>query len=305
MEQFEHGGGVKRAALETGLPEEEVLDFSASINPLGPPEGVMQAVRQSLAQICHYPEIDGASLERDLARHHQLEPGCVLAGSGSTELIYTLPRALESKRALLVVPCFSEYERSLRQAGATIDRFALPPEEGFRLDPQRLLGQLHPDTDLVWLASPGNPTGATVPVGDIEALCQGIGEAALVLDEAFIDFVPEASAACLLGRCPNLYILRSLTKFYAIPGLRAGYLLGSVTGISRLRSKRIPWTLSTPALAAASACLAEEDYRRRTLEMIPPLRRELACGLEGLGLEVFPSEANYLLARLPSGHSAG
>jgi threonine-phosphate decarboxylase len=106
----------------------------------------------------------------------------------------------------------------------------------------------------------------------------------------------------VLGRVPahaNLYVFRSLTKFYAIPGLRVGYLAGPVRGVARLTAAQPPWTLSTPSLAAAIACLAAEDFRQRTLESIPPLRLQLTEGLKDLGLTVYPSEANFLLARLP------
>lgn len=295
----EHGGGVARAARELGVPVSEIVDFSASINPLGIPEGVLAASREALGEAMHYPEIDAASLAEALAAHHGLPAAHMLPGSGSTELIYLFPRVLRPRRALLVTPAFSEYERSLVQAGTQIDVFPLRAEEQFRLDPERLMRAVDPATDLVMLANPGNPTGAGIDPEMIEQIARAVREQALVaVDEAFVDFCPERS---VLGRVPdhgNLYVFRSLTKFYAIPGLRVGYLAGPSRGVARLAEHREPWALSAPALAAGQACLGEARYREQTLSLVPKLRKDLAAGLESLGMTVFPGEANYLLARL-------
>jgi threonine-phosphate decarboxylase len=297
--RFAHGGAVAQAARELGVPLEKILDFSASINPLGMPGEVLEAAREALNYAVHYPEIDASSFVAALEAAHGLPARHFLAGSGSTELLYLFPRVLRPRRILLVTPAFSEYERSLNQVGTVIDIFPLSPDDDFHLDPFLLMHSLHPDTDLVLLANPGNPTGAGIDPSVIETIARGVREQALVaVDEAFIDFCPERSVLGAVGHHGNLYVFRSLTKFYAIPGLRAGYLAGPAVGIARLRAAKEPWTLSAPALAAAGACLGQEDYRQRTLAMIPPLRKDLARGLEDLGMTVFPSEANFLLARL-------
>jgi threonine-phosphate decarboxylase len=306
MNRYAHGGGAHRLARELGRPLADILDFSASINPLGMPPAVLAAARQGVAEAVHYPEIDAASLRAALALHHRLPPECLLPAGGSTELLYLAARALRPRRALLVTPAFSEYERALAQVGTKIDLFPLLPEEGFQLDLCRLLRSIRPDTDLVLLANPGNPTGARVAPEQIEALARAVREQALLaVDEAFVDFCPEASVIGRVQEHTNLYVFRSLTKFYAIPGLRAGYMAGSPRGIARLAELQHPWPLSTPALAAALACLGEAEFRAATLEAIPRLRQALAQGLTELGLSVFPSQANYLLARLEgAGESA-
>ncbi|BCR03751.1 threonine-phosphate decarboxylase [Desulfuromonas versatilis] len=247
----------------------------------------------------HYPEIDAASLAEALASHHGPPVAHLLPGSGSTELIYLFPRVLRPRRALLVTPAFSEYERSLVQAGTQIDVFPLRVEEQFRLDPERLLRALDSSTDLVMLANPGNPTGVGIDPGVIEQIARAVREQAVVaVDEAFVDFCPHRSVLEKVPLHGNLYVFRSLTKFYAIPGLRVGYLAGPARGIARLSEAREPWALSAPALAAGRACLGEQGFRERTLLELPRLREELGRGLEDLGLTVFCGEANYLLARL-------
>jgi len=302
MKRFAHGGNVFQVARELGLAPSAVLDFSASINPLGMPAGVHQAALEALEQAVHYPEIDAASLTAALAAHLGLPAANLLPGSGSTELLYLVPRVLRPRRALLVTPAFSEYERSLQQAGAVIDYFPLSPDDGFRLDVGSLLRRLTPQTDLVLLANPGNPTGAAIEPAVVEEITRAVREQAVVgVDEAFVDFAPELSVIDRVPQHANLYVLRSLTKFYAIPGLRAGYLAGPERGIARLAAARPPWPFATVAQAAAEAALGEEAYRRQTLETIPVLRRQLTEGLTALGITVFPSAANFLLARLQDG----
>ncbi|MDO3377535.1 threonine-phosphate decarboxylase CobD [Geoalkalibacter halelectricus] len=300
MQPIEHGGNILQTARELGVAPETILDFSASINPLGVPETVMAAVHACLAHIQHYPEIAGASLTHQLATHHGLPATQFVPGNGSTELIYLLPRVLRPRRALLLAPCFGEYARSLTQSGCAVDPYPLRAEEDFLFDPLRLLHQIRPDTDLVVLANPGNPAGTRMPAEALLELADGLREQALVLvDEAFMDFCPEHSLLPHLLAHANLLVLRSLTKFYAIAGLRAGYLAGPAPIVARLAEAREPWTLSTPGLAAARACLDAEAYRRRTLELIPQWRDQLRRGLQELRFRVFPGQANYLLAHCP------
>ncbi len=301
----DHGGDVWGAARELGCPVEEILDFSASINPLGIPEGVLRAAREALPLSIHYPEPDAASLRRELSAFHDLSEANILPGNGSTELIHLFARVLRPRRALLVTPAFSEYRKALERSDTLIEPFPLHPADVFRFDPVALLRRLTPETDLVLLANPGNPTGTGIDPAALEAVVRGAGEGLVVaVDEAFIDFCPKRSVIERVGGNDNLYVFRSLTKFYAIPGLRAGYLAGPTAGIARLERASSPWAFSAPSLAAARACLSQADYRCLTLETIPVLRSRLAAGLTSLGATVFPSEANFLLFRLETGPAA-
>ena len=247
-----HGGGVDRAASELGVPREKILDFSASINPLGLSDSVRQAIVQALDRVTDYPEIDAQSLCRALSRQQNLPEQHLLPGSGSTELIYLLPRVLRPRRALIIEPAFSEYAPALLQAGCLIDSLALSAEDDFYFDPQRVLDALHPETEMVMLANPGNPTGVAIDPLSLRTLATALGNCRLVVDEAFVDFSSEHSLLEAVAEYSNLFVLRSLTKFYAIPGLRVGYLAGPAEEIARLAAERQPWTLSNLAIAAAS-----------------------------------------------------
>lgn len=299
MSRYSHGGGIHQAAAELQRPVAELLDFSASINPLGMPAAVRAAAAAALDDAVHYPEIHAESLVAALAAHHHLDPRHFLPGNGSTPLFALFARTFRPRRALVVRPAFSEYQRALVIAGSEIDLFDLAPEENFSLDVAQLLQQITPATDLLLLANPGNPTGARIEATTILTLAHALREQALVaVDEAFIDFSPDVSILQAVASQPNLYIFRSMTKFYAIPGLRIGYLAGPINGISRLQEEAEPWALSTVAIAAAKAALTATAYHEESLRLIPQLRNQLADGLRNLGLHVYPSAANYLLLHL-------
>lgn len=302
MSAYSHGGGIHQAAAELQRPLSDLLDFSASINPLGMPAAVLDAARAALGEAVHYPEIHADSLAAALADHHYLDRRHFLPGNGSTPLFALFARTLRPRRALVVRPAFSEYQRALELAGTIIDYFDLAAEEEFRLDPDRLLAAMTPTTDLLLIANPGNPSGALIDPELLLSLIRSLKERAVVaIDEAFIDFSPQASILPAIASEPNLYLFRSLTKFYAIPGLRAGYLAGPPAGIARLQEEAEAWALSNVAIAAAKAALQATEYRQESLRLIPILRRELAAGLGALGLKVFPAAANYLLVRLEDG----
>jgi threonine-phosphate decarboxylase len=261
---------------------------------------VLAAAREALDDVCHYPESDAASLAGALAEHHGLPRECVLAGAGATEFIFLLPRMLRPRRVLLVQPAFGEYRPALLQAGAVVDTHQLDAADGFRLDRAALCVALRPDTDLVWLACPLNPSGTGYPRELLLELMDALPSSVrLVIDEAFIDFAPLLSLVDQVAVRSNLIILRSLTKFYAIAGLRIGWLVAAPDLVQVLAAGREPWRLSTPAIAAGLACLHADALRVATLQAIPVLRNELAVGLTKLGCVAYPSVANYLLCRLP------
>ena len=299
--RHDHGGNLRALANAAGLPEGRILDFSASINPLGLSPGVEAAITRAIPRLIHYPDPQASALQSALARYHGLSSDCVLVGNGSTELIYLLARALAPRRALILHPAFSEYEAALELSGCRIERVILAEEHGF-LPRRSLLASKLADQELVILANPGNPTGLLIPAGDLLSLAAASHEAGavLVVDEAFIDFVEEASLKNALDRFPRLILLRSLTKFFALPGLRIGYALASSGLLGRLRPWKEPWSVNGLAEAAGAAAVQDRGYQENSRSLIPSWREALATGLQKFGaLRVFPGAANYLLVKLP------
>lgn len=307
--QFEHGGTIFAVARELGLQPEDLLDFSASINPLGPPPGVRQAVIAAIGQSVHYPDSGCTELRAALADRHGLTPAQVVVANGSTELIHLLPRLerFGRKRALLVAPTFSEYSHALQLAGWRYDYLYLSPADGFSLHLPRLKETLSTGYDLLYLCNPGNPTGRLYTRGEIVkllSLCRGAGTFC-VLDEAFMDFCEEETAVPFLADGDQFIILRSMTKFYGFPGLRLGYALGPVETIAGLEWVRPPWSVANLAQAAGVAALADREHEKRTRELVSAERQRLQEGLSRIGgLTVYPGAANYLLVEITTAITA-
>lgn len=306
-ELFDHGGGVFALARSLGIPPEELLDFSANINPLGPAPGVQDAVCSSFHRLAHYPDRECYELRRALAGFHHVDVANIVAANGSTELIYLLPRLLPGGKGLIVAPAFSEYGRALEREGLDADYLLLSPADGFALSLEKLAARLADGCDLLFLCNPANPTGAILPLSmmeEIHRLCCDTGTF-LVLDEAFMDFREEESAKGMLCERGGGIVLRSMTKFYAIPGLRLGYAMASAETIGRCSELLEPWSVNTAAQIAGVASLADAGYREWTIRSVTAQRDALAAGLAALpGLAPFPSAANYLLVEIHSGARA-
>ncbi len=292
-----HGGDVYHLARTLGLDLSELLDFSANINPLGFPPGMVAAVQQALGEIVHYPDRRCQGLKEDLAAYHHLRPEEILVGNGSTELIYLAARALRPKKALIVAPAFSEYEHALNVAGAPVDFQVTTEAQNFTLDrPPDPRG-----ADLVFLANPASPSGALLPPDLLLELATRLDAAGifLLLDEAFVDFVEEASLKTRLAQFPRVLILRSFTKFFAIPGMRLGYLLAAPQLINRLAAVQEPWSVNTLAQAMGRACLRDVDYMARSRGLVSREREYFLEGLKSLPwLQPFASAVNYLLVKI-------
>ncbi len=292
-----HGGDVYLLARTLGVELADLLDFSANINPLGFPPGLTLAVQEAMREIVHYPDRRSLKLSIALADYHHLSPDAILVGNGSTELIYLLARALRPRRGLIVTPAFSEYEHALNLAGVPADFYPTDEAHNFTLSqvPEPQAG------DLVFLAHPASPSGVLLDPElflRLAARCEAAG-AYLLLDEAFVDFVEEASLKIHLGRFPRLLILRSFTKFFGIPGMRLGCLFAAPAVVAHLAAAQEPWSVNTMAQLMGQACLADADYIGRTRTLIQQEREflfgQLAAHSE---LSPFPSVVNYLLVKL-------
>lgn len=303
----EHGGNVFAVARSLGVAPQQIVDFSASINPLGMAPGVRDALADCLDKLLHYPDKGATELKERLAGYHGVSAAEVAVANGSTELIHLLPRVVGGKKGLIVAPAFAEYASALDRAGWEIDYFTLLSEDDFSLSLPALQAKLAQGYDILFVCNPANPTGSLLPRGDIEAvigICRQSG-AFLVLDEAFIDFCEEESAKHAMRQFTRGIVLRSMTKFFAIPGLRLGYAMGAPETIEAIAALQDPWSVNTAAQVAGIASLSDADYCSRTRKFVDQERERLAEGLCGLpGVRVFRSRANYLLAQLGNGMTA-
>ncbi|NPV52606.1 MAG: aminotransferase class I/II-fold pyridoxal phosphate-dependent enzyme [Firmicutes bacterium] len=343
-----HGGNI-RAAMgryglgEAGMRDSEILDFSANINPLGPPRSVLDAIIKNLPGIARYPDPECVELRREIARHlsislannappanappghipagdapassalgsnaldegpaNGITPDNIIAGNGAVELVYLIAKAVKPGVAIVPCPAFSEYALAVRSEGGDIKRAYLRPDRGFNIDPGEIASAL-PGADILFICNPNNPTGNLWPR---EALLHIVGEAAragafVVIDEAFVDFVDDEKQVTVVDEAPrreNLIVLRSMTKIFAIPGLRLGYAVCSSEMAQRLASLRDPWSVNSLAQAAGIEALRDRDYIVQTKKLIRRERGFLYDGLAGLpGIEAYRPEANFILARI-------
>lgn len=298
MLPYTHGGDVLTAQARYGGP---VLDCSANLTPLGMPPQVGEAAAAAAAQAAPYPDPLCRALRAAIAAHDGVAPEQVLCGSGAAELIFRLAFALRPRRALVTAPTFSEYEAALSAAGCAVTRHLLRRERNFDVD-EGLLEAIGPDTELVFLCTPNNPTGRLI---DQELLlaaaekCRDLG-AVLAVDECFLPLsCGGPGLAPWLVEYPNLLLLRAFTKSYAMAGLRLGYALcAGAALLEKLAAGGPPWSVSTPAQAAGLAALTQcPDWPEKARAFLEGERPALAEGLSALGLDVVPGQANYLLFR--------
>lgn len=297
-DNFGHGGNILAVARLLGVEPTELCDFSASINPLGMARGVREAVLEDFDLALHYPDNEAMPLRLALAELHGVDPGQLVIGNGSAELICILPRLFGRGKGLIVAPAFSEYAKALSVAGMEVHHLTLRPEEGFRVRLDELERRLDEGFQMLFLCNPGNPTGALIPqdiIGKIIDLCRSAGTFP-VIDEAFMDFSEDQSAKHLVLNDDMAIVLRSMTKFYAIPGLRVGFGIASNETVRRLEQFRTPWSVNTLAQIAALASLRDHGHRERTVSFVEEERSYLARGIALIdGLKSYPSAANYLL----------
>ncbi|MBC7962305.1 MAG: threonine-phosphate decarboxylase [Steroidobacteraceae bacterium] len=305
---YDHGGNVFTAARMLGVSPADMTDFSASINPLGISLLVRKALIRSLDNLVHYPDSSQRELKQALAHYHNLSPENFAVANGSTELIYNLPAMLPGKKALIISPSFSEYVRALNQHHWQIQHFILTPESNFSIDTGQLELALAGGINVLYLCNPGNPNGSLhsrQTVEQVYELCLAAG-VFMVLDEAFMDFCEEASSKHFVAQSENAIVLRSMTKFFGIPGLRLGYAIGDATLTEQLDAMGGPWSVNTLAQAAGSAALQDSAHNRLTLEFIRRERSDLIQKLEQFPqLRVYPSSVNYLLVEIKEGLTAG
>ncbi len=299
-----HGGNVYEIARAFGRKPEEIIDFSASVNPLGFSKKAERKIVKELPAIRHYPDPSSLAVTEALARFHTLDGGQILFGAGSTEFIQATPWVLKIRRALIVTPAFSEYETALENVSggaAEIHYFETREEDGFELNVEGLLLCMTRGYDALYLANPNNPTGILTEKDELRRILdqaerQGIW---FILDEAFIDFVEGSSLVGETASSSRLLVLRTMANFFGFPGLRAGYMVSHPEVIRSFSEKRGPWSVNTLAQIAASESLQDRAFLQRTQELIRRERDRLIRGLQSIpGFIPYPGAANYLLVQL-------
>ncbi|HXF92343.1 MAG TPA: threonine-phosphate decarboxylase CobD [Nitrospiraceae bacterium] len=300
-----HGGNVYAASRELGISIARMVDFSASINPLGPSPLALRAIKDGLASLQHYPDPDCQALRSALAERWELSPDRFVIGNGSVELIHVLPRALKFRHVLVLGPTFSEYARAVKLAGGAVEMVMARHSDGYRPPLDEALRRIcAKDTriDAIVFGHPNSPTGQACPVTEVLRLVRAAEKRSVwvIVDEAFVEYCPDRSLLRYVPGHPRVVVLRSFTKFYALPGLRVGYAVGSKLVIETIRRHLPPWTVNTLAQHAAVASLADRRHERQSSTFMDRERARFIARLGSIpGITVYPSAANFLLVELP------
>ena len=300
-----HGGELETIAEKYGIDTNCLVDFSVNANPLGPPASLADAIKKGFALLNRYPDSSSRRICRKLARHLNLSAGNIIVGNGATELIYLISRwcsrRLNTLNAMIVAPTFSDYQRSVSLVGGQVRHHLLSAETCFQLDIDRLIADAM-ESDILFLCNPNNPTGQLFQKSQIIALATALPKTLIVVDEAFLSFTdePHHNSVCIdVINFPNLIVLYSMTKLFAIPGLRLGYLVAHQNLVEYLNQHKEPWTVNIFAQIAGEMLLDENDYILRSRELVKIEREFLFNQLKQLfWLTPFPAAANFLLVRI-------
>ncbi len=298
-----HGGNIGEVVEEYGLTPEKVIDFSANINPLGLPRAVKKTISRNLNILSHYPDYRCKAFKDTVAGCLGVSPNNILPGNGSVELIFLLSRALRPGKVLIPTPTFSEYEKSARLSGAKCLFLQAKESENFRVDVEKILKNLH-RVNLLFICNPNNPTGFLLGKEKIKFLAKRCKKADvyIVIDEVFIDYVENGDELTMIKesiRNSNILILRSLTKFFAMPGLRLGYLVGARRTIENISRYQVPWSVNSLAQLAGREILEDCHFIVRSRKYMFRERKILFQELEKIrGLKPYPPSANFIFCKL-------
>jgi threonine-phosphate decarboxylase len=298
-----HGGQLRQIAARYGFRPEQLVDFSANINPAGPPASVLAALQQALsnpASLVAYPDLELTELKKTLAETSEMLSENIAVANGFVPLLEGALRSLRITRCLLPVPSFSEYRQTLVKAGVAVALYHLAQEERFSYQSDALIRDaLENDCHAVLLANPQNPSGALCEAGRMRGLIEMAAKhkIKILLDEAFIDYVPAESLTRLAGESENLVVFRSVTKFFAIPGLRVAYAVSNASSIRNLNNRLAPWPVASLASEAVCVALQDKGYAEKTRRENHLRRTWLERELARLKIFTYPSSTNFLLLR--------
>jgi threonine-phosphate decarboxylase len=301
-----HGGQLSAIAAAFSVPVDRLLDFSASIYPDGPSPRVIEALSDALRspeQLRRYPDLESIALRANLETYAAVPAGNILVANGIVPLMSASLRSMQVRRCLLPVPAFGEYRRILERDSIEFHTYRLDPNANFRPDLELMIEYcVERSCDSVILNNPHNPSGVTFAATEIRTILTLAARRniRILLDEAFIDFIPEESISRHVLQTDNLIVFRSLTKFFAMAGLRVAYLIAPHSLAPTIASLLDPWSVSTLASLAAGAAVQDFSYISNTIQRNSTEREWLSRALAEIGLTVFPSRANFLLIRFPN-----
>ena len=297
-----HGGNIYEWAKKLNCSIDEIIDMSSNINPLGSPPGLLEYIRDRLTQMHCLPEVDSKTLTRTFALFFDKHEDQVACGSGTTEFIFLLPQVLQSKKVLIIAPTYADYADSCTRQGAQVQIRTTNASKKFQ---PALSNQDLEDIDTVFICNPNNPSGHFVPFVQLKAWCKSYPDIRFIIDESYLQFSPEYEFETMIrSALPNVIVLCSFSKIYAIPGLRLGFIVANPDIIQSFKSFDKPWHINTIAQISGAYIfqnmLTVQDHIEKTIQHIQTERNRFEDILGRYpDVNTFSSFAPYILIELP------
>ncbi|MDD5493123.1 MAG: histidinol-phosphate transaminase [Dehalococcoidia bacterium] len=285
--------------IERGLNPDNMRDFSISCNPFGLPENIRASLNELPAEL--YPDSDSYDLVEALSGKLCVSTGNIIVCNGSTELIRLAIIAYLSRqdKSLILQPTYGDYELACRQFNTGVVYYQLNEDNNFLINVDALIksAELH-RPKAMFICNPNNPTGQYLPIEKVQRIASIFNQTLIILDEAYIAFTRNSDNALKLIDMPNVLLCRSMTKDFALAGLRLGYGLASSEIINNLKKSRPPWNVNSAAQQAGIAALMCDEYLAESTAGIFEAKQYLVDELSAMGLNVIPSQTNYFLVKV-------
>ena len=304
-----HGGNIYDIAHRLGCMPSEIIDMSSNVNPLGPPDGLVNFLKENLNVITALPEVDSNLLVLSFADRYGVDPATVLAGNGSTQFIYSIPLALGTKRALIIGPTYADYADACSMHNIHFEYFIAQESQEFKADINMIKKRVK-GFDTVFLCNPNNPTGTLYTGAEIESLCRALPDTCFVIDESYLPFVASGDHESMIGRgLPNVIVLNSMSKIFRISGLRIGFIIASKNIIETLTRYLLPWSVNALAQAGVRYLMEHKAevnaFINQTQELIENEKKRFAEKLRNAtGIKLFASTTSFMLAKLGNRHTS-
>ena len=300
-----HGSDLEKIEQIYHIKKEDIISFSANINPLGVSEELRKTLAEKIDAITTYPDREYTSLRKSIGNYVNTDYNHIIVGNGSTELISLFMEMIQPKNAVIIGPTYSEYEREISLGGGSSIYYPLREEDNFKLDITSLEKELKAEVDLLVICNPNNPTSSAIKTTDMRRILDLCKERDIfvMVDETYVEFADDMETITgipLTKYYSNLLILRGVSKFFAAPGLRLGYAIcGNIDLLKEVNKKKNPWTINSLAVIAGETMFSDEEYIAQTKSLISSERKRV-CNIlyECKNIKVFPPAANFVLVKI-------
>ena len=300
-----HGSDLEKIEEVYGIHKEDIISFSANVNPLGVSFHLKETLTEHIDAITSYPAREYTSLRKSIAEYVHSDIHNIVVGNGSTELISLFIQITHPQKALIVGPTYSEYEREVAMGGGRSHYFSLTEASEFCLDTEALTEELAQNVDLLILCNPNNPTSSIIKRGEMRGILDYCKRKSILVlvDETYVEFAEEpdeVTAIPLTEYYNNLIILRGISKFFAAPGLRLGYAIcGNHDLIKEINQKKNPWTINSLASIAGEIMFRDKEYIEKTRNLIAVERVRVCRALDDSPhYKTFQAHGNFVLVKI-------